>query len=1003
MGLGIGLFGAVQAPTPAAAMPVLACALPVDGAFKSAAFELREVGGGALVRTQHGLFRYDAASNTLRAFGEVATGAVYAMVETPRGALIGGQNGLFHFDAVSAALRPVDTAQTGSVLNMALLPDGALIRADRGWFRYDAAKGSIRPAGQFAADARGGLHRVPGGVLINANTEWFLYDAASGTFQPSGVASTGEITATLDLPGGRLIGGTDGLFRYDFATASLGPAGGPRTGGVREMRQVPNDVLIGADEGLFLYEVSSGSVRSVGDPAMGGVLAMRGVPGGVLIAARGGLFHYNPVSGATRLPPAQEPTGLVFHMLEAPGSVLLWAVQGLFRYDLAEGSVHPMEVANTGAVLVSQAVPGGLLIGAEQGLFRYDSASGSIRAAREAQTGRVAALLDLDGPVLIAAIRGLFRQVARPPDSVTVLAVEPGTLDRSTPSTDRLRVTVGMRHECAPVAAGLGLTLVASHEGQEIERVPARLLGTASPGATDALLAGEFRFDRPGAWTLALRQGAMTLGQPLAFTVAAPTLWQRAALAWEWLLALGAALYAIAFATLLLAAHRSAAAFRLLADPAWGRWLGWPFFLLRHVPAVQRWVLEPWFQAVRATVRMDAAHLDPPVTNGTGPALPASTLMPLLATAPRLWLQGRSGMGKSSVFAAWERAYFADAAAPSLAAAGRRQGFVLILVPARHYADIAVPEPNRPESWVIECVRRRFEMFGLGEIEPGLVRAMLRGGGFAVALDGMNEVDRDASLAAFARQFPMVRLLVTSQTAAPEGWNGWRLPQDVAELRTGLLELWLGRHGAQMLDARIEAAGIGAVITSGYDLRLIAELVQDDPAAAPLPADRMGLYRAALARATDAAGEPLRLESLKQVAWAMMVARRRELSDEDRRVLTDPVIRALSREGVRILRQVGRTQEFRHDQMRAFLAASWLVDELPGAQAIQDAVEGGRAFSLSRRDQEDLWGFVAPLLPDHLVPALWRFASERPQDRGLLQAAVQAEAGKRGMTLTLEP
>src|SRR5262249_12834693 len=48
-----------------------------------------------------------------------------------------------------------------------------------------------------------------------------------------------------------------------------------------------------------------------------------------------------------------------------------------------------------------------------------------------------------------------------------------------------------------------------------------------------------------------------------------------------------------------------------------------------------------------------------------------------LRRLPRLWLHGRSGMGKSSVFAARERAYFAEDVS-SLSAALRRYGFILM-------------------------------------------------------------------------------------------------------------------------------------------------------------------------------------------------------------------------------------------------------------------------------------------------------------------------------------
>jgi hypothetical protein len=85
--------------------------------------------------------------------------------------------------------------------------------------------------------------------------------------------------------------------------------------------------------------------------------------------------------------------------------------------------------------------------------------------------------------------------------------------------------------------------------------------------------------------------------------------------------------------------------------------------------------------------------------------------------------------------------------------------------------------------------------------------------------------------------------------------------------------------------------------------------------------------------------------------------------------------------------------------MRAFLAALWLVEET-ATPALQKIATDAGAFDLNRRDQEELWGFVAPLLTSNAdLETLWRFASDDPIERGILLDALQAEADKRGSTL----
>ena len=84
----------------------------------------------------------------------------------------------------------------------------------------------------------------------------------------------------------------------------------------------------------------------------------------------------------------------------------------------------------------------------------------------------------------------------------------------------------------------------------------------------------------------------------------------------------------------------------------------------------------------------------------------------------------------------------------------------------------------------------------------------------------------------------------------------------------------------------------------------------------------------------------------------------------------------------------------------SFLAALWLVEETPTLPALQKTATEAGAFGLNRRDQEELWGFVAPLLISAAdVEALWLFANNDPIERAILLAALQMEADERRVTL----
>ena len=90
------------------------------------------------------------------------------------------------------------------------------------------------------------------------------------------------------------------------------------------------------------------------------------------------------------------------------------------------------------------------------------------------------------------------------------------------------------------------------------------------------------------------RYGNRSEPKDINFKVTLPkpaSLWDTLVAAWPIVVAAVTGVWALGFIVLLWLAHRSARAFAILSDAAWARWLTWPFFFLRHVLAVQRWVL----------------------------------------------------------------------------------------------------------------------------------------------------------------------------------------------------------------------------------------------------------------------------------------------------------------------------------------------------------------------------------------------------------------------------
>jgi hypothetical protein len=789
--------------------------------------------------------------------GEAATGFVFKMHDLTTGAvLIGAERGLFRFDPAAEHVTPVGGGAIGAVDHIHDLPDGAvLIYAENGWFRFDPAAGPMTAVGGAATGRPGNIHNLLGGVpLIVAERGLFRLDPAAGLVMPLDKAARGGVHYVHDLAGGGvLIGALNGWFHFDPTAGRVMPVDGVVTGSVYDMHDLAGSgVLIGTDTGLFRFNLATTRVVPVGD-ATGAVYHIHDLPdGAVMIGAANGLFRFDSATGRVMRVDG-EATGGVYNMHDlAGGGLLIPAKNGWFRYDSATARVVLVGRAATDPLLDFMAemhdLPGGaVLMRATNRWFRFDPVAEQVMPAGEVGTTVCDEVHSLpNGTSLIHNCTGLLMVPSRPLSEAGVeKAMDFGRLK---PSNDWVEVRLKFSHPCAPASGNLGLTLAAEAGVTGRQEQPVRRIhDPLRQSANEATLATSIKFNRAGEWTLQLRQGPTAIGQPLRFSLAARTASELLS-AWKIVLAIIAGLYALAFAVLLLLTRRHTGAFRILSDSVWAKFLTLPFFFLRHMPAVQRWVLEPWYQAVRRSTQTEVRFLDPPVSNASGAQTQGSGLLQYLHDTPRLWLQGRSGMGKSSIFAAWERAYFGAQDAPRLSAAARRYGFILIMLPVRHYAALPPLETNRPESWVLEAVRRRLEEFGLAIRDLGLIEAMLKAGHIALALDGTNEADRDAAITAFARQFPQVRLLVTSQAAGAEGWEVWRLPEDVVSLRDGLLALWLGTERGALLSRRIVAEGLSDSIVSGYDLRLVADLAGADPERAPLPANRIALYRARHAR-----------------------------------------------------------------------------------------------------------------------------------------------------------
>jgi len=207
--------------------------------------------------------------------------------------------------------------------------------------------------------------------------------------------------------------------------------------------------------------------------------------------------------------------------------------------------------------------------------------------------------------------------------------------------------------------------------------------------------------------------------------------------------------------------------------------------------------------------------------------------------------------------------------------------------------------------------------------------------------------------------------------------------------------LFLGQEDGEQIFARIERTPLLTAIQSGYDVRLIADLVEDQGLDVALPTDRLGLYQLILDAIRMPTGSKFPEENLCKAAWAMWRDGERKLEAGKR--LDKDLLGPLIREDQKVLRILdGQQFEFRHDQMRAYLAARWAAWH--EAQPIGLFEKDNGIWRLSRKEQDEVWNFFADMYvaerPENAVD-LWKWSTAHP-DRVILQHALQRALGSTG-------
>ena len=829
---------------------------------------------------------------------DLDTGPVFGGIHVFPGGemLIAANKGLFlaHDHGGKLVLAPAgtDTGDAGAMLD--LQSGGVLIRSSNDVLRAREVNGRVIISRENDPNLKTErvLHVFQGaGTLVWSNNRLFQAIEVNDKIIRSPLADhDGNIGSPIPLSNGEvLFPNWQNAFvaREVNGKISVVPIGLDNVGIVRATGSFASGrILIGSQYGLFLAQETNGrlTVAPVNDSP---TFAMRALAdGSILIASGKELLLARELIDQVDVAPVKTDAGLVYWVGEFAGQAsLMTAMNGIFLASQANGGITVTQISKTriGRVTSSLRIPGGLLMEDETGVLLAQKVQEEFSVEQVGDKG--SSMVEFPpGRILLKTTNGLFlsteadgKIVMRPIEgdigdgssayrisADTVLIPHNRGLSQSIPTSlshalvdirerknfDGATIESGrayslhftVAHACAPVAGKFDLQVRATAPGEASPRaVPIRIERVA-PGPAVAEIATSLQFDKPGRWSfqvLATSNGIeRKVGEPLLLNFAEGPWWERW---WKTSATVVAVMLALMNVMLFGLARRSSWAWRLATDDGLSTSvLRAATVILSHVPLAQLWILDLYFQRIRARTPARRPFLPLPLTGNNGNLCPSPEAVAPPWKDRRVWIQGSSGMGKTALFREITESHFREHETAFAAYAAWK--CIIVAFAARDFAGSG--EDKDDPAWVVEAVRATLSGEGLTFANKALLERFLESGTLGIAIDGLNEVDRTKSVSAFRMRFSEAPIFVTSQEKGEPPFDTWQLPDNIRDFTSDLLRLYLTGQQADDVMQRITASGLRDAIRSGYDVRLIIDLVRSGGEHAELPADRIGLYAA---------------------------------------------------------------------------------------------------------------------------------------------------------------
>ena len=775
----------------------------------------------------------------------------------------------------------------------------------------------------------------------------------------------------------------------------------------------PVGILVSTEKGLFRLDGDT-LTPFPAKKITGFVYSVKKIdPVGILVSTEKGLFR---LDGDTLTPfPPKTNIGRVYDVKKIdPVGILVSTEKGLFRLDGDTLTPFPATISIGTVYGVKKIDSVGILVSTEKGLFRLDGDTLTPIAAT-ISIGTVYDVRKIDPVgILVNTERGLFRLDTFPVTSASAIDTEPHVILGQTRS-----LSWRLKNIClSSLKTTQQINDVFRVQPSEVIEGGLRLTPENGEDGSFILHADDLRFTRSdknvpvqletkdsGAWA--------PLGKPIEVHVswtATDYMAHYLKLTGPWILCF----HTLLFLSLIIGARWSAKCWALAVDPIWGRFGLWFYFALRHSRTLQLWVLERWFVRVRARLH-SFPYLAMPLslyettsskasntTNNktttntndkTGTTIDSVDISQKISPNRAVWIQGNAGMGKTILMGHVFIQYFCDPSIKSLRQAYRKNDYVPILISLREYSVIK-PKGDDVAQWITELARIALKSDGLTFPNATLLDAILSSLGVVLLLDGANEVDHVAELELYAKQANTTGVVVTSQTLPQtvlDTFQVWRLPDTITDAIKPLLTLYLGEEKSNSVENKITPA-LRKDIQSGYDVRLLADLVEEQSETMTLPEGRIGLYDAILTHLHLPDGKPYPLAILAEETWKLWCQGVRKFTREQ---LTDELLAPLIKDDDnKVVRSFdGTLFEFRHDQMRGYLAARWVaVHEVSPITLFE---KSPAIWRFGRSEHEVVWGFFSDLVSPEVGATVWKWATREPE-RVVLQHAMQRRGEREG-------